>query len=90
MKKIKTSVGYTAYQATAYETALLGGAGICDHCGEFADEGYLVPVLNHYMCPECFKDWEQRGRFYPEDLPVEQRTIAYYEAMIPVEGEGTA
>ena len=87
MKKFKTGSGYVAYEATAEETALLGGAGICDDCGEFSESGYLVPVLDHYMCPACFHDWERRGTYYPEDIPVEQSTAAYFESRISLEGD---
>jgi hypothetical protein len=89
MTKFKTSSGYLAYRATAAETTLLGGRGICDDCGEYAPEGYLVPVLNHYMCEECFKVFEGCGAFYPEDIPHEQHTAAYFENRIPLEGDET-
>lgn len=56
MRKIKTQRGYIAYSCRGSETALIGGMGICDDCGTPASMGYLVPVLNHYMCPECFTD----------------------------------
>ena len=89
MKKIKTKSGYIAYEATAEETGRLGGCGICDDCGEFAASGYLVPVLDHYMCPECFHDFEGRGTYYPEDIPVETRTAEYFESRIPLQGDET-
>lgn len=85
MKRILTPLGYIAYQATAEETEMLGGCGICDECGKRTPKGYLVPVLNHYMCPACFHEWEHSGRFYPEDIPVERRNTAYFESLIPLE-----
>lgn len=87
MKKFTTKQGYTAYTCTAAETAYLGGMGICDDCGKSALSGFLVPVLNHYMCPDCFEKWQSSGRFYPEDLPSEARTAAYYEYRIPMDNE---
>ena len=87
MKKISTKQGYIAYACTAAETTYLGGLGICDDCGEAAPNGFLVPVLNHYMCPDCFEDWQSRGRFYPEDLPFESKTAAHYESRIPMDDE---
>lgn len=63
MKKFKTAKGYIVYKATAAETALLGGIGVCDDCGQETAQGFLVPVLNHYMCPACFQDWEAHGTF---------------------------
>ncbi len=90
MRRVSTKSGYIAYRATAEETALLGGCGICDDCGKFSAEGYLIPVLNHYMCPDCFRDWESSSRFYPEDLPVEHGAAAYFESRIPLEGDESA
>ena len=85
MKKIRMSCGHIAYEATADETHLLGGYGICDDCSSFASKGYLVPVLNHYMCENCYKDFSDRASFYKEDVPIEQRTAKYYEEIIPLE-----
>ena len=85
MLKFRTRQGYVAYRCTASETALLGGMGVCDDCGKFSETGFLVPVLNHYMCPRCFEDWQNRGHYYPEDVPIEQRRAAYYENIIPME-----
>ena len=85
MLKFRTRQGYIAYQCTASETTLLGGMGICDDCGKFSETGFLVPVLNHYMCPRCFEDWQNCGHYYPEDIPIEQRRAAYYESTIPME-----
>lgn len=87
MKKITTKQGYIAYTCTAQETTYLGGIGICDDCGKAALNGFLVPVLNHYMCPDCFAKWQNSGRFYPEGLPAEARTAAYYEYRIPMDSD---
>lgn len=84
MKKIKLPIGHIAYEATASEATNLGGLGICDDCGKHAYHGYLVPVLNHYQCPECFKDWSSRAKYYPEDVPFEQEVAKYYESRIPL------
>lgn len=84
MEKLKSKCGYTVYSVEAGETLLLGGMGICDECNHFAAKGYLVPVLNHYQCPECFAKWDKRGRYYPEDAPHEERVAKYYEAKIPI------
>lgn len=87
MTKFKTLSGYLAYRATATETTFLGGRGICDDCGEYASKGYLVPVLNHYMCEDCFRRWGGGGTYYPEDIPYERHTAAYFESRIPLEGD---
>lgn len=85
MKKFKTAKGYIVYKAIAAETALLGGIGVCDDCGQETAQGFLVPVLNHYMCPACFQDWEAHGTFYPQDTEIEAKNAAYYERRIPLD-----
>lgn len=52
MKALRTKRGLIAYHTTAAETTLIGGMGICDECGKASPDGYLVPVLNHWQCPE--------------------------------------
>ena len=87
MKKKALENGLIYYEATAEDTARLGGFGICDDCGSFAQNGYLVPVLNHYMCESCFSDWSARAKHYSEDDIYEKRTSAYYESRIPYTDE---
>lgn len=84
MEKIKIPNGLFAYRATAEETFKIGGFGTCDECGQFAAKGYLVPVLNHYQCPKCFREFKYYSSNYPEDLPFQQRTMEYFESKIPV------
>lgn len=61
---IKIKVGeIEAYKATAMETTLIGGFGVCDTCNDYADKGYLVPVLNRYLCDDCFKSFCTRHRY---------------------------
>lgn len=84
MKKCKTRQGYIAYSCSAGETAPLGGRGLCDECNMFAVRGYLIPVMNHYMCPQCFADWQKWSVFCPKDLPIEKQTAEYYERTIPL------
>ena len=84
MKKFHTKSGLIAYKTTTEEIMRIGGLGICDECGVFHPEGgFLVPVLNHWQCKECFEDWESRAKNYPEDAPYEARRAAYYEVLIP-------
>ncbi len=85
MQKLKGRSGHIAYSATALEISLIGGFGICDHCNEFADNGYLVPILNHYMCKKCFSEWDAGATYYPEDTYIEAKRASYYEAMIPMD-----
>lgn len=86
MKRLRTKRGLIAYHTTAAETCLIGGLGICDDCGTASPDGYLVPVLNHWQCPACFKDWANRAKHYPEDDEFEIRTARYYESRIPMTG----
>lgn len=87
MKKTVSKCGYTVYIASAHETFLLGGYGICDHCNEFTPNGYLIPVLNSYICSDCYKSWDERAIYYPEDIPAQDRTSQYYENKIPLSKE---
>lgn len=85
MEKIKIECGLIAYKTTFSEILSIGGLGICDACGQSHHEGgYLVPVLNWWMCEECFNDWKSRATYYPEDAPYEAKRAEYYEAMIPL------
>lgn len=85
MRKYRLTIGWIVYRTTAAETGLIGGMGICDECNRAAEYGYLVPVLNHWQCPECFREWKRNARYYPSDVPFEQRNIDFYESRIPVE-----
>lgn len=88
MKKMHTKSGLIAYKTTTEEIQRIGGIGICDECGKASFEGgYLIPVLNHWQCPDCFDEWQQRAKYYPEDEPIEARNASYYEAMIPTTEE---
>ena len=84
MIKFKNRVGWTVYKITADECYSFGGMSICDDCGKFQPEGgYLVPVLNHFMCSDCFNDWNSRCKFYPSDIDFENSIIMYYENILP-------
>lgn len=51
MIKSKVPCGWTYYKTTFAEILAYGGWGICDMCGTVHTEGgYLVPVLNHWLC----------------------------------------
>ncbi len=88
MIKSKISCGWTFYKTTLEEILSFGGLGICDDCGEFHPEGgFLVPVLNHWMCQKCFDEWKSRAKFYSSDLDFEQSYIKLYESHIAVTSE---
>lgn len=83
MKKFKLENGLTYYEVDIIDLIRIGGAGICDHCGEMHSRGYLIPVLNHWICKSCFDEWKKDAKRYPEDDIYEQRCIEYYESKIP-------
>lgn len=84
MVKFKTSVGWIAYKTTTAEIMSIGGFGICDECNEAQlNGGYLVPVLNHWMCQKCFDEWKKTANYYPQDAPIEKKNSEYYEKLIP-------
>lgn len=89
MNKIRLKNGLTAYRTTALELVLIGGFGICDECNSRPPEGYLVPVLNHWMCPKCFDEWKDTGKYNPQDAPIEARNCRYYESKIPITNNET-
>ena len=55
-RKFINEKGFTVYEMTGVETMEFGGYGICDYCNEGAAKGYLIPVLNHYYCEECYNN----------------------------------
>lgn len=84
MIKFVNKIGYTVYKITAQECMQFGGLGICDECNTFSKVGYLVPVLNHFMCPKCYSEWLSYAKFYGEDLEFQNYYIRYYEGILPV------
>lgn len=60
------------------EVLMLGGVGVCDWCNDTSKTGYLVAVLNHWYCDECFHEWYQRAIFYDEDVSIETKNFNYF------------
>lgn len=87
MKVEKAKNGYKFLKATSFEIIKLGGFSICDFCNCLASNGYLVPVLNQYLCPKCFEAWEKEGDFYPEDVPHQEKVLERYRQIFEVEDE---
>lgn len=86
MKRLTTEKGHIAYKTSLAEVLSWGGLGICDSCNEFHPEGgYVVPVLNWWMCEKCFKEWITRAIHYPEDDQYERQVASYYEKILKVE-----
>ena len=81
-KKFINEKGFTVYEMTGAETMEFGGYGICDYCNEGAAKGYLIPVLNHYYCEECYNEWVESAEYYEEDRWFEKRKIEYYDSIL--------
>jgi hypothetical protein len=55
-----------------------GGRMCCDDCNReitAEDTCYYVAVLNQVMCKECFERWHQSAKYYPEDVPYEEKNF---------------
>lgn len=83
MIKFEIPVGWKSYLVSSDELLNIVGMGICDDCNEFSKNGFLVPVLNHYMCPQCFLDWISVCKFYPSDVEFEKHYCSVFETLIP-------
>lgn len=81
-RKFINEKGFTVYETNIVEIMEFGGYGICDHCNGAALKGYLIPVLNHYCCEECYNKWVERAEYYEEDRPFEKRKIEYYDSIL--------
>lgn len=92
-KIINNPKGFKVLFGTLTETmAITHGLGICDTCNCAAIEGYLVAVLNRYLCPDCYDDWMKRAIFYSEDEPFENKVFTRWlivarDIKIPLEVE---
>lgn len=87
MYEIRSKNGFKAYVCSAKETKLIGGCGVCDCCNERVSAGFLVPVMDYYMCPECFFNFD---RNYPknlgsDELAYEFKKSRFYESHIPID-----
>ncbi len=79
MIKTKSKAGLVVYEVTAEDIKKLGGHGICDHCNNYAKNGFLVAILNSYLCPSCYQKWDNQSQRYEEDIPIEKRREEYYD-----------
>ena len=81
-RKFINEKGFTVYETNIVEIMEFGGYGICDYCNGAALKGYLIPVLNHYYCEECYNNWLERAEYYEEDRWFEERKIEYYDNIL--------
>jgi len=86
MKKVETLSGYSAYYAEYGEIAekILSG-NRCDCCNSTINSGYLIPVLNTYICKSCFDKWNESDLYYEDDRKVDELRSQAYEKLIGLE-----
>lgn len=79
MKIQLSKVGFKYAVVSQEDLHKIKSPGMCDNCLDFVgDEGRLVFVLNYILCPRCFAEWENRAKFYPQDVHFEDIKISHY------------
>ena len=86
-KVIVNPKGFKVIKTTMFECLTWGGAAICDHCNQSAHEGYFVSVLNHWVCPKCYKEWYNSAEVYQEDKHYERVVFNRYCRLLKVDQE---
>lgn len=72
-KVIENKKGFKVIELSLSEVnKAFGGLGICDDCNKASFTHNYIAVLNSCYCPECYKDFEERATYYPEDSKVEK------------------
>lgn len=86
MIKMLLKNGYIAYQVKSEEFNKIfkSQKSKCDQCKDQINIGYLVPIINEYLCGHCFLEWLKEYPYYPEDLWYEKIYEDSYEKYIPV------
>lgn len=83
MEEITTKKGFKVLKVNLQEMhEKLNSPGICMGCNEIPFKGYLVSVLNDYMCESCFIEWQKNATYYEEDKGFEERTLEYYKTLL--------
>ncbi len=86
--KFKIDKGYTVYKMRAIDAIeIFNGFGICDNCNKFASKGIYVPILNRYLCEDCFIDWKERCKMYEDDLWFENAYVKFVDRFIKAHKE---
>ncbi len=83
-RKFINEKGFTVYEITGIVKIKFGGYRVCDSCNKAAVKGYLIPVLNGYLCEECYNRWIERAKYYEEYRKYEERKIRYYDNILEV------
>lgn len=85
MIKYRLDNGLYYYKLDVLENNKMGGLCICDYCNSLDVDGYLVPVLNSYLCKKCFYEWQKDCVHYPEDDEIEKEIMKEYESIDDIE-----
>lgn len=83
-KITKLKNGCKVYMIDSKETALIGGKGVCDCCNSLPVFGFLVPIVNRFMCPDCFVSWFLNSEYDKSERSFENYYCTLYESKIPV------
>ncbi len=81
-KIVENKKKFIVFETSLDECLSWGGIGVCDHCNKKASTGYLVAVLNHWVCKECYDNWLINAINYPEDRPYEKKTAERYKLLL--------
>lgn len=55
-----------------------GHYGYCDLCTEPTEFGYLLPLIDQYYCPVCYKAWIDSVIRYKSEIKPEHALYIYY------------
>lgn len=64
----------------AYEMMAVkdGHFGLCDLCQQGTEYGYLIPLIDSFYCPVCYKAYIESVTFYKPDIKREQERYQFY------------
>ena len=59
-----------------------GHFGLCDLCQEGTEYGYLLPLINSYYCPMCYKAWIDSVTLYKSEIKSEKQRYLFYSEIL--------
>lgn len=81
-KVIESKKGFKLIETSRLEIVELGGFGICDYCGNTAETGVYIAVINSWYCKKCFEKWHERAKHYAQDSRIEERNFNTYQQLL--------
>lgn len=77
---IHNSKDIKVIRLTNYEMMALkdGHFGLCDLCKEPTEYSYLLPLIDYYYCPVCYKAWINSVTRYKSDIKEEYHRYLVY------------